>query len=48
MGRSDRKLFDHHHILPRRVKGAGYLDFLRNVWNNLFEDVPLAIGRDMW
>jgi hypothetical protein len=36
------------HIIPPRLNGAAYLDFLQNVLNELLEDVPLATRRDMW
>jgi hypothetical protein len=36
------------HILPTRLNGAAYLDFLQNVSNELWEDVPLATRRHMW
>ncbi|XP_044265289.1 uncharacterized protein LOC123011749 [Tribolium madens] len=36
------------HVLPQRLTGAAYLDFLENVLDDLLEDVPLAIRRNMW
>jgi hypothetical protein len=35
------------HILPLRLNGAAYLDFFQNVLNDLLNDVPLAVERDM-
>lgn len=36
------------YILPPRLNAEGYLHFLRNVLNELLEDVPLANRREMW
>jgi hypothetical protein len=32
-------------ILPPHLNGALYLDFIRNVLNNLLEDMPLLLFR---
>ncbi|KAJ8962097.1 hypothetical protein NQ318_018051 [Aromia moschata] len=36
------------HILPDRLTGNGYLNFLQHVLPNLLEEVPLGILRQMW
>ncbi|KAJ8936816.1 hypothetical protein NQ318_015283 [Aromia moschata] len=36
------------HILPDRLTGNGYLNFLQQVLPNLLEEVPLGILRQMW
>lgn len=35
-------------ILPPRLNGIEYLQFLNNTLDELLEDVPLAVRRDMW
>lgn len=35
-------------ILPRRLTGENYLDFLQNTLPELLEDLPLQLRRDMW
>lgn len=35
-------------ILPIRLNGASYLDFLENTLPDLLEHLPLALRRDMW
>lgn len=36
------------YVLPPRLTGAAYLNFLNNVLENLLEDVPLATRINMW
>lgn len=36
------------HILPNRLTGATYLDFLQNIFTDLLDDVPVERRRDMW
>ncbi|CAH1968563.1 unnamed protein product [Acanthoscelides obtectus] len=35
-------------ILPNRLDGMQYLDFLRNILPSLLEDVPLSVRQSMW
>ena len=35
-------------VLPRRLGGQGYLEFLQTQLPALLEDVPLIVRRDMW
>lgn len=35
-------------ILPPRLNGAAYLQFLQNTLPELIDDVPLAVRRNMW
>lgn len=35
-------------IMPPRLNGAAYLDFLQNTLPLVMEDVPLAIRRELW
>ncbi|CAH1991692.1 unnamed protein product [Acanthoscelides obtectus] len=35
-------------ILPNRMDGMQYLDFLRNILPSLLEDVPLSVRQSMW
>lgn len=45
-------IVDHHLIgpviLPNRLNGENYLDFLRNTFPNLIEDLPLLLRHEMW
>jgi hypothetical protein len=36
------------YVLPRRLNGDGYLQFLNEVLPELLEEVSLAIQRDLW
>lgn len=36
------------YVLPNRLNGRSYLDFLQTVLPNLLDDVPLATLRSMW
>lgn len=36
------------YILPARLAGATFLDFLENVLPDLLEDLPLGLRRNMW
>jgi hypothetical protein len=36
------------HVLPHRLTGSHYRDFLLHDLPKLLEDVPLAVGARMW